>query len=102
MKSLVSLAGVLFFASLSFGETSTFTVEGMHCGACKSMVQKSVCDDPAIKSAAAKCSVSFNEKTKLGVVTLVSKTDQKIDVPAVETAITTTDSAYKITKKETK
>lgn len=102
MKSLVSLASVLFFASLSFGETSTFTVKGMHCGACKSMVQKSVCDDPAIKSAAAKCSVSFNEKTKLGVVTLVSKTDQKIDVPAVETAITTTDSAYKITKKETK
>ena len=63
MKSLVCLAGVLFFASLSLSETSALTVEGMHCGACKSMVQKSVCDDPAIKSSAAKCSVSFNRES---------------------------------------
>ena len=100
MKQFFTILLLSVITSITVAETATITVEGMHCGSCKKMVTKAVCNDKKISADIAECKVSLNEKSKVGTIVLKSKTDKKIDMAAVETAITTTDSDYTISKKE--
>ncbi len=84
----------------SFAETATFTVEGMHCGGCKKMVTKAVCNDTKISATLSDCKLTLDEKTKIGTVILKSKDSVVIDTVAVETAIKSAGEDYKISKKE--
>ena len=96
------LISALVLSTGAFAETTTLKVEGMHCKACKKSVTSKVCNSEEISLNLEKCTVEFNAKTKIGTVTLVSKENKKIDVAAVETAITAAGSDFKVIKKETK
>ena len=84
----------------SFAETATFTVEGMHCGGCKKMVTKAVCNDTKISATLSDCKVTLDEKTKTGTVILKSKDSVKIDTAMIETKIHAAGENYKISKTE--
>jgi copper chaperone CopZ len=98
-RSLITIA--LFFSQFALAETTTLTVEGMHCGGCKKMVTKAVCNDKKISEALSDCTVSVNEKTQIGTVILKTKEAKTLDLQLVETAITSAGEDYKIIKKET-
>ena len=102
MLSTLLTALVLVAAPTAFAETTTLTVEGMHCSACKKSVTSKVCNSEEISLNLEKCSVEFNAKTKIGTVTLVSKENKKINLSQVENAITAAGSEFKVIKKDTK
>ena len=102
MLSTLLTTLVLIVAPNAFAETTTLTVEGMHCSACKKSVTSKVCNSEEISLNLEKCSVEFNAKTKIGTVTLVSKENKKINLSQVENAITAAGSEFKVIKKDTK
>lgn len=101
MKSILLLTTTLFLGS-AFAETATLTVEGMHCGGCKKMVTKAVCNDSKIAETLASCTVTVNEKTQTGTVVLKSLDTKTIDMASVEKAINVAGEDYKIVKKDIK
>jgi copper chaperone CopZ len=101
MKSMILF--ITFALSITaVAETATFTVDRMHCGGCRKMVTKAVCDDSKIAATVSECTVTVNEKTQTGTVILKSKDTTKIDTAAVEAAITSAGEEYKVSKKEIK
>ena len=102
LSSLLVSVIVLSSATFAFAETTTLKVEGMHCAACKKSVTSKVCNSEEISLNLEKCTVEFNAKTKIGTVTLISKENKKIDLSAIETAITDASADFKVIKKETK
>lgn len=101
MKSIIVLLSLI--SSFAIAETSTFTVEGMHCSACKKMVSKKVCDDEAIKSSSESCEVKITDaKKQLGEIKIVAKKGATIDLTKVEAGVTAAGTEYKVIKKETK
>ena len=100
--TVLSLLACVSFSSFAFAETATVTVDGMHCTACKKMVQQNVCNDKEISAGLESCKVEMNSKTKVGTVTMVSKDKSAIDMKKVEAAITSSGDEFKITKKEVK
>lgn len=100
MKQSIAVLLVSFITSITLAETATITVEGMHCGGCKKMVTKAVCNDKKIAEDVAECKVSLDEKTKIGTVILKSKDTKTINISLVETAIQSAGEDYKISKKE--
>ncbi len=99
MKSFIVFIAMALSITAA-AETATFTVEGMHCGGCKKMVTKAVCNDTKISAMLSECKVTVDEKTKIGTVILKSKETSKIDTAAIETAITSAGEDYKVSKKE--
>ncbi len=75
MKSLILLT--FLASSLAFAETKTIAVKGMTCGSCVSHVKKAVCDGLSYSKE--------NCKVEVGKVTVTS---DKLDVAAIEAAIT--------------
>ena len=100
--TLLALVACVSFSSFAFAETATVTVDGMHCTACKKMVQQNVCNDKEISAGLESCKVEMNSKTKVGTVTMVSKDKSAIDMKKVEAAIANSGDEFKITKKEVK
>ena len=66
------------------------------------MVKQNVCDDKDISAGLESCKVDVDTKTKVGVVTMVSKDKKQIDMKKVEAAITSSGDEFKIVKKEVK
>ncbi len=99
MKSFIVFI-TMALSITALAETATFTVEGMHCGGCKKMVTKAVCNDTKISATLSECKVTVDEKTQIGTVILKSKDTSKIDTALVETAITSAGEDYKVSKKE--
>ena len=101
MKNLIFILLLSIVTSItSMAETATITVEGMHCGGCKKMVTKAVCNDTKISEDIAECKVSLDEKTKIGTVILKTKETKTVNMSLVETAILGAGEDYKIAKKE--
>lgn len=81
-------------------KTATLTIEGMHCGGCKKMVTKAVCEDAALAPNFESCEITnLDTKTQIGTMVINYKKDATIDIDSVEKAIHTAGD-YKLTKKE--
>ncbi|UOF02572.1 heavy-metal-associated domain-containing protein [Bdellovibrio reynosensis] len=66
MKKALVLAALLF-AQISFAETTTYKVEGMHCGSCAKSIKAHVCKMEGLE----KCEVSVGKvviSPKAGVI----------------------------------
>ncbi|MBC7420559.1 MAG: hypothetical protein H7328_07510 [Bdellovibrio sp.] len=101
MKSV--LIALTIFSSAAFAETTTFTVEGMHCSGCKHMISEKVCKNEKLTADIESCNVSItNMKKQTGKVVLVSKKDKKIDLAEAKKSISAAGEEYKVTKEETK
>ena len=101
MKSV--LIALTLISSAAFAETTTLTVEGMHCSGCKHMISEKVCKNEKLKADIESCDVSItNMKKQTGKVVLVSKKDKKIDLAEAKKSISAAGEEYKVTKEETK
>ena len=86
--------------ALADHQTATLTVEGMHCGGCKKMVTKAVCEDAALAPHFQSCEITnLDTKTQIGTLVINYKKDAPVDIDSVEKAIKTAGD-YKLTKKE--
>lgn len=74
MKLLVILS---FFGLTAMADTYQYTIEGMSCSGCKSMVKSAVCGLPGIKS----CEV------EIGSMKLVSEEGKTLDQAAITKAL---------------
>lgn len=94
---------VLLTSSTFAADTTTLTVEGMHCAGCKGVLTSKVCEDKTLKTAFAKCSVRWvNKKKQIGEIVIVAKKDTVVDVDAIKAAVKAAGEDYTITVKETK
>ncbi len=101
MKSV--LIALTLFSAAAFAETTTLTVEGMHCSGCKHMISEKVCKNEKLKADIESCDVSITSmKKQTGKVVLVTKKDKKIDMAEVKKSITAAGEEYKVTKEEVK
>lgn len=75
MKSLI--AGILFFTSAAFAESTTYNVEGMHCGSCAKAIKAQVCKMDGLES----CEVT------LGKVVIAPKSGVTISQDQIQAAI---------------
>jgi copper chaperone CopZ len=81
-------------------QTATLTIEGMHCGGCKKMVTKAVCEDAALAPNFQSCEITnLDTKAQIGTLVINYKKDATVDVDSLEKAIKTAGD-YKLTKKE--
>ena len=95
--------GLTLLSTLSFAETATLTVEGMHCAGCKHEIKEKVCDDAALKANYESCTVKFtNQKKQTGELTIVTKKDAKLDLAAIKAGVKAAGDDFKITKEEVK
>lgn len=102
MKSVL-LLGLSLISSLAFAETTTVTVDGMHCSGCKAMISDKVCNSEAVKANAESCEVKLvDEEKQVGQVTIVAKPNTKVDVAAIEAGIKAAGDDYKVAKVEVK
>ncbi len=86
--------------AVSDSQTATLTIEGMHCGGCKKMITKSVCEDKALSSNFESCEITnLDTKKQIGTMVIKYKKDAPVDLDGVEKAIHTAGD-YKLTKKE--
>lgn len=100
MKKILALS-TLLISLTSFAESAKLTIEGMHCGGCKKMVTKKVCEDAAMKPTFETCAVtSLDTKKQIGILEITFKKDAHADLAALEKAITTAGEDYKLTNKE--
>ena len=84
-------------------ETTTMTIEGMHCSGCKNMISEKVCKNEKLKADIESCEVSItNLKKQTGKVVIVTKKDKKIDTDEVKKSITAAGEEYKVSKEESK
>lgn len=82
------------FAMTVHAEDKTCTVEGMHCTACKEMIEGKVCDETKYSTCDVKIS---NAKKKLGQIRLATKdATSKIDEDAIGAIVK--DSGYEMKK----
>jgi hypothetical protein len=91
----------IFFSVLTFAETTTMEIAGMHCGGCQKMVTKAVCADAKISATVSECKVTVDTEKQIGTLVLKSKEQKTIDLVAVEKAIQSAGEDYKIIKKTT-
>ncbi len=97
------IAGLSLISIFAHAETTTVTVEGMHCSACRKMINTHVCGDAAIKNSMQSCSVKILDAEKqIGEIVMVTKGESKVDLSKVEKGIASAGDGYKIIKKETK
>ena len=94
----------LSFTSLfAVADTTTLTVEGMHCGGCKKMISEKVCEDAALKPSFESCKVSITDsKKQTGKIEIVTKKDAKLDLAKIKEGVKAAGDDYKVTKEETK
>ncbi len=97
----LSIIILTFLSAIAQAETATFKVEGMHCGGCKKMVTKAVCDDKKIGEKLSKCEVSVDMKKQIGTVIVEGKNNAAVDTKEIEKAIQSAGEDYKITLEPT-
>ena len=90
MNKAALLVGV-FISMNVFAETTTFDVDGPHCLSCGKMIEKSVCQDQALKETFASCKVTVDEKTQTGKVIVENKSGKTLDTTAIAAAISKPD-----------
>lgn len=89
MKTLLMLSALLF-SQMTFAETITYDVAGMHCGGCVKMIQSKVCTMSGIE----KCDVSMG-KVVISPKTGISFTNEQIQAAVAKAG------DYKITGSKT-
>ena len=89
MKSVATSILFFFAANLSWAETLTYEVSGMHCGACAKMISKQLCNTEGLE----KCDVTF------GKVELVTKAGTSLTKEQVQALISKAGD-YKITSEK--
>lgn len=73
------------------------TVEGMHCGGCKKMITKTVCEDAALKAQFESCKVELvDEKKQIGKISVKTKNNMPVDYKAIEAAVKKAGEDYKV------
>lgn len=73
------------------------TVEGMHCGGCKKMITKTVCEDKDLKAQFESCKVELvDEKKQIGKISVTTKNNMPIDYKAIEAAVKNAGDNYKV------
>lgn len=88
-------------APLTGPATAQLTIEGMHCGGCKQIVTKKVCEDAALAPSFESCEVTnLDTKKQVGTLMIKYKKDAKVDVEGIEKAVHVAGEDYKVTKKE--
>lgn len=101
MKFLI--LSLTLLASIVHAETTTFTVKGMHCSACKETITKNVCDSKDVKASTDSCTVQLiDEDKQIGQIVMISKKGKKIDAGKVETNVKAAGPEYSVTNKEVK
>ena len=96
MKSVFTILTLISFSA--FAGPQVIKVKGMHCSGCAAMVKKSVCENEEIKKTYGGCTTKIiDEKNEIGELTFASTNDTKIDEAKIQTLLTATDEAYKIT-----
>jgi len=101
MKSFLLILSLA--SSFVFAETTTLTIEGMHCAGCKKMISAKVCDDAVLKDKIESCKVSIlNEKSQTGQIVIISKKDSKVDLTAIKASVKAAGDNYKVINEEIK
>lgn len=85
MKMLLALSA-LFISSAALAESTTYNVEGMHCGGCAKMIQSKVCTMDGLD----KCEVT------LGKVVISPKAGVTVTQEQVQAAVSKAGD-YKVT-----
>lgn len=96
LKSIYVPLVLLFSSILCAAETTTIKINGMHCGGCKAIVNKAVCESASLKSTFKKCEISVDEKIQVGTMVVEPQDGQTLDIEKVKTAITGAGDDYKI------
>jgi copper chaperone CopZ len=82
------------------GHTATLTIAGMHCGGCKKIITKSVCEDVTLASSFQSCEITnLDTKKQIGTMVIKYKKEASVNIEGIEKAIHNAGD-YKITKKE--
>jgi len=85
----------------AFAETAVLKVDGMHCGGCKKMVEKSLCKNEKISAQLSSCEVTVDTKIQVGTVTVKSKDNAPLDMDGIQKAIQSASDDYKISIEKT-
>jgi len=81
--------------------TTDITVEGMHCGGCKKMITKNVCDNKELSEQFETCTVNLvDTKKQIGKISVKMKPGQTLDLSKVEAAVKKAGDDYKVIKPE--
>lgn len=105
MKSVLTALSLTLtlIGSAAMAETTTYTVEGMHCSGCKHMISEKVCQNEKLKGDMESCEVTLtNAKKQIGTVKITPKKDKTINSSEVKSSITAAGEEYKVIKEETK
>jgi hypothetical protein len=98
MKTM--LLSLIILPLTAFGAGALFTISGMHCGGCKKIVSKKVCDDVILSKQFQTCDIEVNTKKQIGTLKIEFKKESNADTKAIETAILAAGDEYKVTKTE--
>ncbi|MBC7742801.1 MAG: hypothetical protein H7061_11420 [Bdellovibrionaceae bacterium] len=101
MKSLLLLISLISVSA--FAETTTVTVGGMHCSACKKEVSDHVCKNEKLQADLASCTVKLTDKKKeLGTIVMVPKEGKTVDMTEVNKLVEAAGEKHKVVASETK
>lgn len=99
---LTAFLGLTLTSLSASAETATLTIEGMHCGGCKKLITKKVCEDAKLSSGFESCEVTaLDTKKQIGTMVIKYKPTAKADLAPVEATIQSLGD-YKVSKKEVK
>lgn len=100
MKTLITLTSFLLCLSAQ-AETATLSIEGMHCGGCKKIVTKKICENAELATSFESCEISaLDTKKQIGTLTVSLKKGSKLDTDKIEKLLSEAGD-YKITKPAT-
>jgi copper chaperone CopZ len=100
MKLILALIFTTSFST--FAATTTIKVNGMHCGGCRAMVEKAVCQNAELKSSYSKCTVTVDAKIQVGTLIFETEKNQFIDQSQVTKLIEDVSDDYKVSDFKTK
>jgi len=98
-----TLLTMTLISSFALAETTTLTIEGMHCSGCKAVIAEKVCTENALKTKYESCAVNVTDgKKEMGQLTIVTKKNVKIDLAEVKAGVQAAGKEYKVIKEEIK
>lgn len=90
---------VLLFSLFSWSETAVFSIEGMHCGGCKKIVTKKICENTDLSQTFDSCEITaLDTKKQIGTLTIQVKKNNSLDIQKIEKLLTEAGD-YKVTKQ---
>ena len=73
---------------------TTIKINGMHCGGCKSIVNKAVCESASLKPRLKKCDISVDQKIQVGTMIIEPVEGEKLDIEALKKTIEAAGDDY--------